>query len=399
MKIGILREGKNPPDKRVPLSPFECRTLLDKYPELEIFVQPSPIRCFKDSEYQALDINLKENLSDCDVLMGVKEVKISDLIPEKKYFFFSHTIKKQAHNRELLKALIKNKIELIDYETLTNKSGERILGFGRYAGIVGSYNAILGYGLKYNLYKLKPAHQCKDKLELELELKKVKLGNIKIAVTGGGRVANGVFEILSALELKKVSPNEFINETFNEPVYTQLQPNEYVIKKDDSAYVRNDFFQNPQDYKSAFLPFTKVADVLISAHYWDPKSPLLFTWDELSLPDFKIKLISDVTCDIDGSVPSTTHATTIDFPFYDIDVKTKQEYNTFSTDKLTVMSVDNLPCELPRDSSEGFGNDLINKVLPFLLDHDPENLLERATITKDGNLYGKFIYLQDYASQ
>ncbi len=398
MKIGILREGKNPPDKRVPLSPNECRILLESYPKLQIFVQPSPIRCFSDHEYSELGINLKENLSECDILMGVKEVKVDDLISEKKYFFFSHTIKKQAHNRALLKAIIQKNIELIDYETLTYKSGERILGFGRYAGIVGAYNAILGYGLKYNIFNLKPAHLCKDKLELELELKKVKLSNIKIAVTGGGRVANGVFEILSALEIQKVSVSDFLHKTFDEPVYTQLEPNDYVVKKDGSDYLRSDFFKNPQDYVSAFIPYTKVTDLLITSHFWDPNSPMLFTWQDMGLADFKIKLISDITCDINGSVPSTIRATTIECPFYDIDVHSKKELQPFSDDNLTVMSIDNLPCELPRDSSEGFGNDLINKVLPYLLGSDPDNIIERATIVKNGELMPRFFYLSDYAA-
>lgn len=397
IKIGVLREEKSPPDKRVPLTPLICSELSRRYPQLELVVQPSKIRCYSDEEYTAFGITLQEDLSDCDVLMGVKEVPHERLIPGKSYFFFSHTIKKQPHNQKLMKALIAKKIRMIDYETLTDKNNNRIIGFGRYAGVVGAYNGILGYGLKYDLFRLKPAYLCRDRAEMEEELKRVKLPNIKIALTGGGRVANGVIETLSALRIRKVTPEEFLGMSFREPVYCQLNPRDYVERQNDRNFDLNDFFKNPEHFVSKFPAFTKVTDLFISAHYWDPRSPKLFTLPDIKAPDFHISVIADVTCDIDGSVPTTLRASTITHPFYGYNMVNNTEDLPFNKDTICIMAVDNLPCELPRDASDDFGKDLAERVLPFVLGQDVDAVIERASICKDGALCKGFAYLSDYA--
>src|SRR5690606_22634058 len=205
-KIGIVKEGKVPVDKRVPLTPKKCQETLQNYPDVEIAVQPSPIRCFSDQEYTELGIKLQQDLTDCDIIMGVKEVPVDQLIPDKTYLFFSHTIKKQAYNRKLLQAILQKNITLIDYETLTNNNGNRIVAFGYWAGVVGAYNGILTYGKKWSLFNLKPAHQCVDLEDMEEEFFKVKaLPPIKIAITVGGRVAHGAMEVLDMMGIKKVS--------------------------------------------------------------------------------------------------------------------------------------------------------------------------------------------------
>jgi saccharopine dehydrogenase (NAD+, L-lysine forming) len=397
LKIGVLREEKNPPDMRVPLTPLICSEITRKYTNVEIVVQPSTIRCYSDAEYTSFGVPLQEDLSGCDVLMGVKEVPEDFLIPNKKYFFFSHTIKKQAHNQKLMRALIARKIQMIDYETLTDRNKDRIIGFGRYAGVVGAYNAILGYGLKYDLYRLKPAHTCRDRAEMEDELRRVKLPNIKIALTGGGRVANGVIETLSALRLRKVTSEEFLNVNFREPVYCQLNPRDYVERPDDHNFDLNDFFKHPEHFVSRFAPFTKVSDLYISAHYWDPRSPKMFTNADMEAPDFRISVIADITCDIDGSVPTTIRSSTIMQPFYGYNIHSHKEDLPFTKDTICIMAVDNLPCELPRDASDDFGKDLTERVLPFLFLNDPDKVIERATICKDGKLTPAFEYLKDYA--
>lgn len=397
VKIGVLREEKSPPDMRVPLTPLICAELLKQYPELEIYVQPSNIRCYHDDEYTSFGVQMKEDVSDCDVLMGVKEVPVEKLIPGKKYFFFSHTIKKQAHNKKLMHALIRNKVEMIDYETLTDKNHNRIIGFGRYAGVVGAYNGILGYGLKYDLFRLKPAYKCRDRAEMEEELKRVKLPNIKIALTGGGRVANGAIETLSALRIRKVTAEEFLMASFREPVYCQLNPRDYVERPGDHNFDLNDFFQHPEHFVSKFLPFTKETDLYISAHFWDPRSPKMFTAEDMKAKDFHISVIADITCDIDGSVPTTIRASAINTPFYGYNIKTDKEDLPFTKDTICIMAVDNLPCELPRDSSDDFGKDLTERVLPHLLGNDSDKVIERATICKEGKLTKPFEYLADYA--
>lgn len=396
-KIGVLREEKSPPDKRVPLTPLICSELTRKYPNLEIVVQPSRIRCYADEEYTSFGVTLQENLEDCDILMGVKEVPPENILPGKKYFFFSHTIKKQPHNQKLMKAILEKKIQMIDYETLTDKNHNRIIGFGRYAGVVGAYNGILGYGLKYDLFRLDPAHLCRDRAEMEEELRRVKLPNIKIALTGGGRVANGVIETLSALRIRKVTPEEFLMASFREPVYCQLNPRDYVERPNDHNFDLNDFFQHPEHFVSRFEPFTKVTDLFISAHYWDPKAPKMFSVKEMKAKDFHISVIADITCDIDGSVPTTLRSSTIAQPFYGYNIVTEKEDLPFSKDTVCIMAVDNLPCELPRDASDDFGKDLAERVLPFLFGEDPDQVIERASITKEGKLTADFNYLSDYA--
>jgi len=396
-KIGVLREEKSPPDKRVPLTPLICSELTRKYPNLEIVVQPSSIRCYNDNEYTSFGVSLAEDLSDCDILMGVKEVPPEKLIVGKKYFFFSHTIKKQPHNQKLMKALIEKKITMIDYETLTDRNHNRIIGFGRYAGVVGAYNGILGYGLKYDLFRLQPAHLCRDRAEMEDELRRVKLPNIKIALTGGGRVANGVIETLSALRIRKVTPEEFLMASYREPVYCQLNPRDYVEIPDDHNFDLNEFFTHPEHFVSKFKPFTKVTDLYISAHYWDPRAPKMFTVEDMKAPDFHISVVADVTCDIDGSVPTTLRASTIAKPFYGYNIVKGTEDLPFNKDTVCIMAVDNLPCELPRDASDDFGKDLSERVLPFLFNDDPDKIIERASITASGKLMPAFEYLSDYA--
>jgi saccharopine dehydrogenase (NAD+, L-lysine forming) len=397
LKIGILREEKSPPDKRVPLPPLICAELMRTYSNLEIFVQPSKIRCYEDYEYTSFGVPLKEDLSDCDILMGVKEVPLDKLIPNKKYLFFSHTIKKQPHNLKLMKGLIEKKIQMIDYETLTDSNHNRIIGFGRYAGIVGAYNAILGYGRKYDLFILKPAHLCRDRAEMEEELKRVRLPNIKIILTGGGRVANGAIETLSALRIRKVTPEEFQMSSFREPVYCQLNPRDYIQRKTDLNFDLKDFYTNPEHFNSNFAPYTKMADIYIVAHFWDPRAPRMFELTDVAAKDFKISVIADITCDVDGSVPTTIRSSTIPSPFYGFNTKTNKEDLPFNKDTVCVMAVDNLPCELPRDASDDFGKDLMERVLPNITGEDKDKIIERATICKDGKLTPPFEYLTDYA--
>ncbi len=397
LKIGVLREDKNPPDKRVPLTPLICSQLLKKYPGLEIYIQPSKIRCYADEEYLHFGLNLKEDLSDCDVLMGVKEVPLDNLISGKKYFFFSHTIKKQPHNKKLMEALIEKKIQMIDYETLTDKNNNRIIGFGRYAGIVGAYNGILGYGRKYDLFQIKPANLCRDRAEMEEELKRVKLPNIKIALTGGGRVANGAIETLSALRIRKVTPEEYLMSSFREPVYCQLNPRDYVERIDDHNFDLHDFFNHPEHFKSNFLPYTKETDLYISAHFWDPRSPKMFAIEDMKASDFHISVIADITCDINGSVPTTLRSSTIAQPFYGFNPKTEKEDVPFNKDTVCIMAVDNLPCELPRDASDDYGKDLMERVLPSIIENDTDTIIARASICINGKLTSGFEYLSDYA--
>ena len=397
MKIGIIKEGKTPPDKRVPLSPTQCQEIKQKYPQIDLVVQKSNIRKFKDEDYANAGIDLVDEVTDCDVLLGVKEVPIEDLIANKKYFFFSHTFKKQPYNRKLLQAIIEKNIQLIDWETITNSNGQRLIAFGRFAGIVGCFNGLLGYGLKTKRYKLKSAHLCEDRNEMEGELSMLDLPkNFKLVITGGGRVAGGAIEVLEKTNIKRVSPEDFLSTNFGEPVYTQLDVEDYVKRDDGASFDIPAFFKNPSGHSSNFMRYAAAADVYVACHYWDNRSPFIFSRDDVKNPDWNISLVADVSCDIDGPVATTLRPSTIANPFYGYDAQSEEEVDFNIEGSIGVMAVDNLPCELPKDASVSFGEMFIEHVLEPLLGNDPEDIIYRASETKDGQLTPHFAYLQGY---
>ncbi|MFW5820190.1 MAG: NAD(P)-dependent oxidoreductase [Bacteroidota bacterium] len=398
MKIGILRETKNPPDKRVPLSPDHCRELSNKYPGVEVKVQPDKNRAFTNDEYKSKNIILSGDLSDCDLLLGVKEVHIPSLLNNKTYMFFSHTAKKQEHNRKLLQAIIDKSITLIDYEHLTTDDKTRVVAFGRWAGIVGAYNALIAYGKRYHEFSLKPAWQCRDRDEMFNELEKVKTDRIKILITGGGRVARGAMEVLAAAGIPGVNPEEFLNNQFSETVFSQLDPWHYVKRIDGQEFNLDHFFDFPEEYESAFSPYTRLSDMLIACHYWDPRSPVFMSRNDMKRSDFRIRIIADISCDIPGPIPSTLKSSTIEDPVYGYDPVTESEADPWDQGNITVMAVDNLPGELPRDASTDFGRKLLDEIMPFILNVKKGDIIQRATIVEKGKLTKKFNYLENFAA-
>lgn len=397
LKIGIINEGKIPPDSRVPFSPKQCRAILEQFPNVEIYVAPSAGRCFSDDEYRAAGITLKTDLSDCRILMGVKEVPIQQLIAHKKYFFFSHTIKKQAHNQKLLQALLAQNIQMVDYECLVYDNDTRILGFGHFAGIVGAHNGLLAYGRKTGLFNLKPAYQSTDYDEIKNAYLQLNLPPMRIVLTGTGRVSQGAKEVLDILQIRQVSPADYLARNYTEPVYTMLTSADLYCPKDAGvAYNRHEFHAHPERYKCQFAPFAQKTDLFINGIYWSPQAPIFFSKEEMAAPNFAIKVIADITCDMDGSVPATTRATTIADPVMGYNPHTQQEEPPYQAHTIDIMAVDNLPNELPRDASEMFGNALIKNIIPELL--KPESaVINRASITKNGQLTERFTYLKEYA--
>jgi alanine dehydrogenase len=397
-KIGIIKEGKTPPDKRVPLTPGQCKFLMAKYSDIEILVESSLIRAFKDEEYTREGIEVVDDLSECSILFGVKEVPFEMLIPNKTYFFFSHTYKKQPYNRDLLKAILDRKIRLIDYEVLTAKNGRRLIGFGRYAGIVGAYNALLAAGKKFERYELKPAHECEDRKEVEQELEKIDLPQgFKTVITGKGRVAGGAMEILNSARIRKVTPAAFLEEDFFEPVYTQLGVENYNKTKDGSVFSKSEFYEFPERFGSDFAKYSAVADMYISCHYWDSNAPFIFTREDAKEDAFNLKVVADISCDIDGPVASTLKPSAIANPLYGYDPSEEVVTDFMDESAIGVMAVDNLPCELPKDASEDFGEELIKNIIPELLEKENSSVIRRATQTNlQGELTPEFEYLQDY---
>jgi saccharopine dehydrogenase (NAD+, L-lysine forming) len=394
--LGILRETKTPADKRVPFTPAQCRLLLERYSQLNLLVQSSHFRCFTNDEYRAEGINLVEDLSACDILIGVKEVKMEALIDHKTYLFFSHTAKKQPYNRALLQEVVRRGIRLMDYEYLTDKEGIRVVAFGRWAGVVGAYNGLRAYGVKSGGYQLKPAYECFDLKELHEELKKVEPGMQRILVTGGGRVAGGARETLEAAGIPWLEPEKFLKEKVDHSVYTCLDPWHYACRKDGAQFDFDHFIKHPELYENSLIPYAARTDIFIACHFWDPNSPMMLTREALAGGKVPISLIADISCDIDGPIASTIRASTIASPFYGYDPATGVETDPFIDGVITVMAVDNLPGELPRDASTDFGEALLEHVIPELLGTRDTGMLARASIAQNGVLTLPFSYLGDY---
>lgn len=396
IRIGLIREGKQPADKRVAFSPEQCKLIQQKFPQVSMYVQPSESRCFSDAEYVAQGIEMQEDLSDCDILMGIKEVPIDQLMANKTYLFFSHTIKKQPHNRKLLRAIIQKNIRLIDYETLVWENGSRVLGFGRFAGIVGAHNGFLAYGKKTKAFDLKPAYQCKDYAEMVNQYQHIQLPPIKIVLCGDGRVGHGCLEMLEKIGVSEVTPQEFLNKNFEYPVYVHLVSEDYYKHKAGIPWDKADFYHNPENYVSTFEPYTQEADLMMNAIFWHEKIPRFFTLEDMKSPNFKLKVIADISCDINGSIPATVKDTSIENPVFGYHPIAETIVEPYLPNTIDIMAVSNLPCELPVDASISFGEQLIRHVMGHFIYEKPNDMLARATLAQDGQLTTKFSYLSDY---
>lgn len=397
MKIGIIRETKSPADSRVCLPPAHCQEILNENPNIEILVQSSQSRCYKDEEYAALNIPVVDDVSNCDILLGVKEVKIPTLISDKTYFFFSHTIKKQPYNKGLLQTVLQKKIQLVDYETLTDETGKRVIAFGRWAGIVGAHNGIKTWGKRKGTFDLKAMNKCFDFEEAKSYYNSLNLKGVRIVLTGSGRVSCGSAEVLDLMGIKKLTANEFLSYNGEAAVYCMLST-ELLFAKGENNDFDVEFYKDPSGYHSLLAPYLKQGNLLINGIYWDNKAPALFTKEEMKSDHFNIEVIADITCDIApiASIPATLKATTIAEPVFGYHIETGKELPAYSPNSIDMMTVDNLPNELPRDASADFGNQFIQYVLPELLE-SKNNMIYRASIaTKEGKLNEPYLYLSDY---
>lgn len=399
MKFAIIKERKNPPDRRVVFSPETLAEARAKFPEAEFVVESSDIRVFPDEAYAKLGFKVTNDVSNADVMIGVKEVPVENLIPNKKYFYFSHTIKKQPYNRKLLKAMLAHNIEMYDHETIVKENGARLIGFGRYAGLVGAYNGFRALGLRDGLFSLPKVESLADLDAVKAELDKITIPNIKILLTGTGKVAYGAKEILDHLGIKQVSDALYLTSEFTEPVYCMADVMEYAKRIDGKVGDKYAFYKDPSGYESNFMPYAKQTDYFIAGHFFGNNAPFLFTREDAKHPEFRINLVADVSCDIDGPVACTIRPSTIANPFYGYDAQTESEVAFNTKGAITVMAVDNLPCELPKDASEGFGETFVKHVIPAFFNNDENGVLQRAKITTEaGELTERFSYLHDYVN-
>jgi saccharopine dehydrogenase (NAD+, L-lysine forming) len=394
--IGLIREGKVPPDNRVALTPMQCKWIQDSFPDVKILVQPCQKRCFSDFEYEHVGVEVSEGLSNCNLLLGIKEVPVQDLIPGKTYMFFSHTKKLQPHNRKMLQAIIEKGITLIDYECLEHEDGQRILGFGFFAGIVGAHNGMMAYGKRTNTFQLCRVSECKGYRDLIQTYFGLKLPNVKIAITGSGRVASGILEIMNLLDIIEVEREEYLEREFSYPVYVHLKGSLLYEHKANKNYSRDDFHLNSNQYRCKFPVYMSQTDILMNGIYWDKNVPRLFTWNDMLRSDFRIVTIAYISDDKEGAVPCNLGDTTIEHPVYGVDPISRKVIDPYQKGGIDVMAVGNLPNELPRDASNYFGEQLIKYVLEDMY-KGTSTVIEKATIVKEGKLTEPYEYMHDYA--
>ena len=395
-RIGLIREGKTPADNRVSLIPAQCKWIHKNATSIRIVAQSSPNRCFSDREYQLAGVEVKDEISDCDILLGIKEVPVDQLLTGKTYLFFSHTKKKQPHNQHLLRAVLDQKIRLVDYECLEHEDGQRIIGFGFFAGIVGAHNGMMAYGNRTGLFKLDRVYKQRSFRELIHNYFGLRLPNVKIAVAGSGRVAHGILEIMNLMGIHEVDPEDYLKRRFAYPVYTQLKGAELYRNKATGKYSRMEFHEHPAEYECKFLPYAEQTDILMNGVYWEKNVPRLFEKEDAKSENFIIQTIADITDDANGSVPINAGDQTIEDPVYGIDKNSLEKTAPYLSNSIDIMAVGNLPNELPRDASRYFGEQLIKHVLEDLIGNGSA-IIERATIAKDGKLTKHFEYLQDYS--
>lgn len=395
--FAIIKERKNPPDRRVVFSPSALKEASEKFPEARFIVESSDIRIFSDNAYKEAGFEVLDDISQADVMLGVKEVPEAYLIPNKKYFYFSHTIKKQPYNRKLLVAMLKKNVEMYDHEAIVKQNGARLIGFGRYAGLVGAYNGFRALGIRDGLFTLPKVESLADLTAVKAALDKITLPAIKILLTGTGKVAKGAKEILEYLKIKQISDALYLTSEFTEPVYCMADVMEYSKRKDGKVGEKYAFYKDPSGYESNFMPYAAQTDYFIAGHFYGNNAPYLFTREDAKQSAFRINLVADISCDIDGPVASTIRPSTIADPFYGYDPKTEKEVPFGTPNSIAVMAVDNLPCELPKDASEGFGDMFIENVIPAFFNDDERGILKRARMTTaDGKLTERFSYLKEY---
>ena len=394
--IGLIKEGKVPSDNRVALTPKQCRYLLNQFPSWDIIVESSPNRCYKDKEYQNEGIKVVEDISTADILFGIKEVPKAQLIADKKYLFFSHTKKAQLYNQALFHAMMDKNITLIDYECLEHEDGQRLIGFGFFAGIVGAHNGIMAYGNRTKEFTLGRVKDVKDYMELVHTYFGLKLPNIKIAITGSGRVAHGILEIMNLMDVQQIEPDEYTTRAYDYPVYVHLKGGDLYSHKTNNTYDRNDFHTHPENYNCLFINYLKHTHILMNGIYWEPGIAPLFTMDDLKEDDYALTTIADITDDAHGSVPCNLGDSSSDDPVYGVNINTFEKTSPYIHNGIDIMAVGNLPNELPRDASRYFGEQLIKYVIPDLIKGGNE-IIQRATMLDKGKLTSQFSYLEDYS--
>ncbi len=448
--IGIRREDKNKWERRVALIPEHIKELKDKH-GIEAIVQPSTLRIYSDDEYKKADSVISDDVSNADVIIGVKEMPIDFFEKNKTYIFFSHTIKGQSYNIDMLKKLIDLKVNLIDYERIADENNRRLIFFGRYAGLAGMIETLYAYGQKLKkmgyytpFEKVKQAYQYDSLEQAKAEIKIIgeeleedgypsALAPLIVGFTGYGNVSKGAQEIFDLLPYKIVSPyiidinyENFTNDNFNiyKVIFKEedlfILKEEYRVKENEmpdysddnrhnSGFDLQDYYDNPHKYESKFETNLKNLSILVNCIYWTEDYPRLVTKeylkrDTIIKSNLNLKVIGDISCDIDGSVEITKEATMPDKPSFTYFAKDDKFEDGVSRLGVTVMAVDNLPCEFPKESSEAFSEvlkEFINGIVTADFNSSFEDLklpapIKKGLILHNGEFTKEYEYMKEF---
>lgn len=432
INIGIRHEDKYLMEKRAPITPYHAARLI-KEQQLEIFVEKSDKRIFKENEYIEAGAQMVDHLKNCKVIFGVKEIPESYFEEGKTYIFFSHVIKGQEYNMPMLKRMKELKCNLIDYERIIDDQNKRLIFFGRYAGLAGMINTLWAVGLRLKYFgietpflQLKQTHHYFSLSEAKQALSIVgqeiaekglpkELTPFTIGFTGYGNVSKGAQEMASYLPIKEVTPEELLQlrQRDNIPqniLYKIIFEERHLSKpiQADYPFDLQDYYKNPQNYQSQFEQYVPHLSILMNCMYWDERYPKLLTKKYLKelFTDKKPKLlgVGDVTCDVNGSVECTVKSTAIEDPIYVYNPLTKDIEMGCEGSGLLNMAVDILPSELPRDASYEFGNALLYFIKPIAVadynlefeELDLPKAIKRAVILHKGRLTPPYEYLREY---
>lgn len=426
--IGLRREDKSIWERRVPITP-EAAEKLKKEHDVETWVQPSPTRAITDAEFASRGARLKEDLSPCDVVFAVKEIPVEHFRPKGVYVFFSHVIKGQPYNMPMLKDLMDKGCTLIDYEKVTDDKGRRLIFFGRHAGAAGAVETLHALGKRLALegaptplegieqaYKYPNLAAAKDAVrkagrKIREEGLPKEIAPLVIGVAGYGNVGQGTLEVLNELPVIHVDPAGL--ETLLKPgnhdpkaIYCATFKEEHsVASKEGKPFDLAHYYANPSQYASVFDRYWPKLTALINAVYWDSKYPRLVTKsslaDKANLAASRLKVIGDVSCDIEGSIEATVKSTEIEEPCFVYNPETGETQDGFAGPGVVIMAVDILPSELPVDSSHAFCQALAGYV-PAIAKADYTKEFEeldlpaeikRAVIVHKGRLTPSFAYL------
>lgn len=430
--IGIRYEDKYMMERRAPLTPKHVERLI-KSKKLDFVVQTSEKRVFTDEEYIKAGAKIAKDLKKCSVIFGVKEMPESFFEEDKTYIFFSHVIKGQVYNMPMLRKMMEMKCNLIDYERVVDEQGKRLIFFGRYAGLAGMINSLwsMGLRLKEAGYKtpfaqIKQAHHYNSLAEVREVISAVgqeiaekglpeELRPFTVAFTGYGNVSQGAQEILGLLPVKEISPEKLLylkrrSKLPDNLIYKIIFKEEHLVEPVDETaeFDLPEYYASPEKFKSSFEKYIPHIDMLINCIYWDSRYPRLVTKDYLeklfAAGTPKLKVIGDISCDVNGSVECTEKATEIEDPIFVYHPDTRTHTMGHKGDGILVMAVDILPSELPRDSSAGFADVLVNYVKAIadcdfnedFLTLDLPNAIKSALILHRGELTPHYKYLEEH---